>query len=80
MKATPTTISDFKFELKGYGCYLVTYTSPATSYSWAATITDMRMIDNTKCEEEPKRKDLQQLKAYCKRYGHKFDSMGNRIY
>lgn len=29
-----TNISDFSFEMRGYGQYLVTYTSPTTGKKW----------------------------------------------
>lgn len=50
--ATKTTIYDFNFEFAGYGHYKVTY--------------DMPLIDATKNADEPKRKDLEQLKRVCK--------------
>lgn len=61
-----TTISDFRFEFAGYGHYKVTYTSPATGKRWTTTTNDMPLIDATKNAEEPKRKDLEELKRICK--------------
>jgi hypothetical protein len=59
-------ITDFKFEFKGYGHYLVTYTSPVTGKQWKKTIFDMSIIDKTKGEEYPKKKDIIMLKKLCK--------------
>ena len=61
------SISDFSFISAGYGHYQVTYTSPVTFKKWTATTDDMPLIDATKNAEEPKRKDLEKLKMYCKR-------------
>lgn len=63
---TKTQISDFNFRPCGYGQYNVTYTSPATGKQWSTRITDMTVIDATKNANEPKRKDLDTLKWYCK--------------
>ena len=61
------TISDFKFELNGYGSYKVTYTSPNTGKSWSTIINDMTLIDSTmNADEEPKVSDLERLKRICK--------------
>ena len=65
MKRT-ISIADFHFQISGYGNYKVTYTSPATRKSWTATTNDMPLIDATKNEDEPKRKDLETLKFICK--------------
>ena len=61
-----TRITDFKFELKGYGHYKVTYTSPVTGKTWETITSDMTLIDATKNTDCPKRKDLEQLKRICK--------------
>lgn len=61
-----TNISDFSFEMRGYGQYLVTYTSPTTGKKWSTLVTDMEIIDATKNADEPKRCDLEQLKRVCK--------------
>lgn len=63
MKAS---IYDFRFEFIGYGHYRVAYTSPKTGKQWSNIITDMPLIDATKNAEEPKRKDLDELKRMCK--------------
>lgn len=65
-KAMKTSIYDFKFEFIGYGHYRVTYTSPKTGKQWSKTTTNMPLIDATKNAEEPKRKDLDELKRMCK--------------
>ena len=61
-----TTISDFRFEVAGYGHYKVTYTSPVTWKQWTAKTNDMPLIDATKNADEPKRRDLELLKRGCK--------------
>lgn len=57
---------DFLFRPSGFGQYDVTYTSPATRKSWTAHITDMELIDRTRNEDFPKRKDLDLLKWIVK--------------
>ena len=66
MKTQPTTKSDFQFFKSGHGHYKVIYTSPATGKRWAKITNDMPLIDVTKNEETPKRKDLEMLKFICK--------------
>ena len=61
-----TNISDFSFEMRGYGQYLVTCTSPTTGKRWSTLFTDMEIIDATKNAIEPRRKDLDNLKWMCK--------------
>lgn len=63
-----TTIHDFRFENSGYGHCKVTYTSPKTGKKWTRTISDMTMIDATRNSENPKQKDLETLKKFCKDY------------
>lgn len=58
---------DFCFRPSGFGQYDVTYTSPATRKNWTAHVTDMELIDRTKNEDFPKRKDLEELKRTVKR-------------
>lgn len=58
--------SDFEFMFACYGHYKVTYQSPKTGKKWAKTINDMSLIDATKNEEFPKRKDLEALKRAIK--------------
>lgn len=64
---TTISISDFSFQISGYGHYKVTYTSPVTGKSWMATTNDMPLIDNTKNSSEPKKRDLEILKRVAKR-------------
>ncbi|WP_430900505.1 MULTISPECIES: hypothetical protein [unclassified Paraflavitalea] len=64
---TSISKSDFKFEFHGYGHYKVTYTSPKTGKSWTTVTNDMGIIDDTKNEPDPKKKDLIWLKKICKR-------------
>jgi len=60
------TLSDFTFMLSGHGHYKVTYTSPVTGKSWSRTTSNMPLIDATKNADNPKQKDLQQLKSFVK--------------
>lgn len=61
-----TKLSDFKFELSGYGHYRVIYTSPVTGKTWTKNINNMPLVDATKNEEDPKQTNLNQLKRVCK--------------
>jgi len=61
-----TTINDFTFRFSGHGHFKVTHTSPITSKKHSAVTNDMPLIDATKNAENPKRKDLEQLKKICK--------------
>lgn len=61
------SITNFSFTKTGDGHYYVTYTSPNTGSSIGATITDMTIIDATKNEDFPKKKDLEHLKKMIKR-------------
>ena len=58
--------SDFEFVFAGYGHYKVTYQSPKTGRKWEKTINDMPLIDVTKNEWSPKRKDLEILRRRVK--------------
>lgn len=58
--------SDFTFKFVGYGHFNVTYQSPVTGKTWSRIINDMSLIDATKNEEFPKRKDLEALKRALK--------------
>lgn len=57
---------DFNFTPVSYGRYKVTYTSPVTGRSWSTTTTDIELIDRTKNTDNPKVKDLEFLKWFCK--------------
>ena len=61
-----TKITDFTFITAGYGHYKVTYTSPATGKQWTKTTNNMPIIDATKNADEPRRKDLNELKRLLK--------------
>lgn len=63
----PIRLCYFTFVFVGSGQYRVTYTSPNTGKSLAATITDMTLIDKTKNSECPKRTDLERLKKAIKK-------------
>lgn len=60
------SLMDFDFHFAGYGHYRVTYISPVTGKQWTRTTDNMPLIDATKNEDEPKRKDLETLKRFCK--------------
>jgi hypothetical protein len=59
-------LSDFDFRFVGYGHYKVTYTSPVTGKQHTRTTDNMPLIDATKNSDQPLKKDLNQLKRYCK--------------
>lgn len=61
-----TQLTHFSFKHSGYGHYEVTYTSPITGKKWTATTSNMPLIDATKNSDEPKQKDLNELKRVCK--------------
>ena len=61
-----TRITDFTFMPSGYGHYKVTYTSPTTGKQWTKITNDMPLIDATKNADEPKQKDLNELKRLLK--------------
>ena len=64
---TKISLSDFTFTFKGYGHYLVSFTSRKTGKKWSKLITDMTIVDKTKNEDDPKICDLEQLKRIVKR-------------
>ena len=66
MKTQTISKSDFQFIRSGNGHYQVTYQSPATNKKWWKIIDNMPLIDATKNEDTPKRKDLEMLKFICK--------------
>ena len=66
MKTQKTTKADFQFIYSGHGHYKVTYQSPVTGKTWAKITDNMPLIDATKNEDTPKRKDLETLKFICK--------------
>lgn len=55
------SINDFRFKLTRYGRYEVTYTSPKIGKQWKTSITDMKLIDDTKNADEPRQFDLRRL-------------------
>lgn len=63
---TQIKLSDFSFMPSGYGHYKVTYRSPVTFKEWSKVTSDMPLIDATKNAEEPRRKDLEELKRLVK--------------
>jgi hypothetical protein len=61
-----TKITDFKFELAGYGAYIVYYQSPVTNKNYSKRVTDMTIIDKTKNADSPMLKDMEKLKKLVK--------------
>jgi hypothetical protein len=61
-----TELNNFTFTFSGHGHYKVTYESPITGKEWTRTTDNMIMIDETKNSDNPKRKDLNYLKYFCK--------------
>jgi hypothetical protein len=59
-------LSNFQFRFVGYGHYEVTYFSPNTRKHWTTRTNNMPLIDATKNEDNPKKKDLNRLKDLCK--------------
>lgn len=59
-------LSDFTFIPRGHGHFKVTYRSPVTGIRWWNITNDMPLIDATKGEDDPKKKDLEELKRLCK--------------
>jgi hypothetical protein len=66
MKARRIYLSDFSFSFAGYGHYKVGYSSPMTGKTWWKTTNNMPLIDATKNSDNPKQKDLAELKRICK--------------
>lgn len=63
--------TDFTFLQNGHGHYKVTYESPVTHKKWTAIIDDMQYIDDVYHEDEPKIKDMEDLKWKVKHYSQK---------
>lgn len=59
-------ITDFRFFKKGYGQWNVTFESRKTHKIYKCYTTDSQLIDATQHCENPKIKDLNQLKRICK--------------
>lgn len=60
------SISDFSFSPSGFGHYNVKYTSPITNKCYTTITNNMPLIDVTKNSDNPKVKDLVELKRICK--------------
>lgn len=61
-----TELKDFSKKISSYGHYKVTYTSPKTGKKWSRTINNSSLLDSVFETENPKRKDLNQLKRLVK--------------
>jgi len=57
---------DFTFFPLPYGHFNVMYTSPVTQKNYFKIISNMRLIDKIKHEENPKKCDLIELKRIVK--------------
>lgn len=64
------SITDFKLTKHARGLFYVTYTSPTTGKTWEVYTRNSTLIDDTFGAEEPKRKNLEQLKSLCKWHGY----------
>ena len=60
-------LSDFTFKPSGYGHYKVTYHSRTTNKNWSTVTSNMPLIDLTKNQDYPMKKDLNSLKVMCKK-------------
>ena len=63
-----TELKDFSIITAGYGHYKVTYTSPKTGKKWSRTINNAPLIDSVFNTDQPKRKNLDQLKRLVKTF------------
>ena len=61
-------LSKFTFYFRGYGAYLVTYTTERGDY-YKALVTDMPLIDATKNAEHAKICDIKALRSVVVRFG-----------
>lgn len=65
MKRT-ISISDFSFIPAGYGHYRITYKSPLSGKQWEKITCNMLLVDATKNSDNPKKKDLEELRRFLK--------------
>ena len=71
-------LSKFTFYFRGYGHYLVTYTTDRGDY-YKALVTDMPLIDATKNAEHAKICDIKALCSVVVRFGAHYHKDGTRF-
>ena len=71
-------LSKFTFYFRGYGAYLVTYTTDRGDY-YKAVVTDMPLIDATKNAEHAKIQDIKALHSMIVRFGAHYHKDGTRF-
>ena len=71
-------LSKFTFYFRGYGHYLVTYTTDRGDY-YKALVTDMPLIDATKNAEHAKICDIKALRSVVGRFGAHYHKDGTRF-
>lgn len=71
-------LSKFTFYFRGYGHYLVTYTTDRGDY-YKALVTDMTLIDATKNAEHAKIQDIKALYSMIVRFGAHYHKDGTRF-
>lgn len=71
-------LSKFTFSFRGYGHYLVTYTTDRGDY-YKALVTDMPLIDATKNAEHAKICDIKALHSVVVRFGAHYHKDGTRF-
>lgn len=71
-------LSKFTFYFRGYGHYLVTYTTDRGDY-YKALVTDMTLIDATKNAEHAKIQDIKALRSMIVRFGAHYHKDGTHF-
>lgn len=71
-------LSKFTFYFRGYGHYLVTYTTERGDY-YKALVTDMTLIDATKNAEHAKIRDIKALRSFVVRFGAHYHKDGTHF-
>ena len=71
-------LSKFTFYFRGYGAYLVTYTTDRGDY-YKALVNDMPLIDATKNAEHAKICDIKALRSVVVRLGAHYHKDGTRF-
>lgn len=66
MKDSKIQRKDFDFRFSGHGHYKVTYRSPVTGKEWSRVTDNMPLVDATRNEERPLKKDLEHLRRIVK--------------
>ena len=71
-------LSKFTFYFRGYGHYLVTYTTDRGDY-YKALVNDMPLIDATKNAEHAKICEIEALRSVVVRFGAHYHKDGTRF-